>query len=61
MRPPSKRARRAHRELDQAAADYKIAYMAYVTYHTTATASNQAAVTAALTKVQTDVASIKVN
>ena len=46
--------------LDQAATDYNLAYLAWETYHSAATAANQAALTASLTKVQTDAASIAV-
>jgi hypothetical protein len=42
--------------LDQAANDYNLAELTWQTYHTAATAVNQAAVTAALTKVQSDLA-----
>ena len=44
--------------LDQAATDYNLAELTWQTYHATATAANQAAVTAALTKVQSDLASV---
>jgi 3-oxoacyl-(acyl-carrier-protein) synthase len=46
--------------LNQATADYNLADIAWQTYHASATAANQTAVTSALTKVQTDVSSIKV-
>lgn len=42
--------------LDQAATDYNLAELTWQTYHVAATAANQAAVTAALTKVQSDLA-----
>jgi hypothetical protein len=42
--------------LDQAASDYNISELAWQVYHQSATAVNQAAVTAALTKVQSDLA-----
>jgi hypothetical protein len=45
--------------LGQAIQDYNLADVAWQTYHASATAANQAAVTAALTKVQTDVSSIQ--
>ena len=44
--------------LDQAAADYNLAELTWQTYHSAATAANQAAVTASLTKVQSDLASV---
>jgi hypothetical protein len=43
--------------LDQAATDYNVAELAWQTYHAAATSANEAAVTAALTKVQTDLSS----
>ena len=46
--------------LDQVATDYNLAEIAWQTYHAAATASNQAALTTALTKVQTDISAIKV-
>jgi hypothetical protein len=46
--------------LDQIAQDYNLAELAWQTYHAAATAANQTAVTSALTKVQTDLASVKV-
>lgn len=46
--------------LDQIATDYNLAELTWQTYHAAATAANQAAVTAALTKVQTDLAAVKV-
>lgn len=44
--------------LDQAEADYNLANLTWQTYHAAATAANQAAVTAALSKVQSDLASV---
>lgn len=44
--------------LDQAATDYNLAELAWQAYHGAATAANQAAVTAALSKVQADLASV---
>lgn len=46
--------------LDQVATDLNLAELAWQTYHAAATAANQAALTTSLTKVQTDLASIKV-
>jgi hypothetical protein len=43
--------------LDQAAADYNLAELAWQTYHVAATTANQAAVTSAITKVQSDMTS----
>jgi len=43
--------------LDQAAADYNVAELAWQAYHAAATTANQNAVTSALTKVQTDLSS----
>jgi hypothetical protein len=43
--------------LDQAAADYNLAELAWQTYHAAATAANQAAVTSSITKVQSDLTS----
>jgi hypothetical protein len=43
--------------LDQAAADYNLAELAWQTYHQAATAANQAAVTSAITKTQSDLLS----
>jgi hypothetical protein len=43
--------------LDQAAADYNIAELAWQTYHAASTAANQAAVTSAITKTQSDLLS----
>lgn len=44
--------------LDQAATDYNLAELTWQTYHTAATLANQQAVTAALNKVQADLASV---
>ena len=44
--------------LDQAAVDYNAAELIWQTYHAAATAANQAAVTAALTRVQSDLANV---
>jgi hypothetical protein len=44
--------------LDQAATDYNLAELTWQTYHSAATAANQAAVTASLAKVQSDLASV---
>lgn len=46
--------------LDQAATDYNIAEIAWKAYHAAATTANQTVLTAALTKVQTDISTIKV-
>jgi len=43
--------------LDQAAADYNLAELAWQTYHVAATTANQTAVTSAITKVQGDLTS----
>lgn len=44
--------------LDQAENDYNLAIVVWKTYHAAATAANQVAVTASLTKVQSDLASV---
>jgi len=45
--------------LNQAISDYNVAESAWQVYHATATAANQAAVTAAITKVQSDVSALQ--
>lgn len=44
--------------IDQAANDYNLAELAWQTYHAVVTAANQAAVTSALNKVQSDIAKV---